>query len=76
MGRFVGFPTYEPQGQAVADINFNTTNLGVATADFPADLSVNDTIRRLLSNGTEKLVGNRAFYASDYMVSHCSPVLS
>ncbi len=26
-------------------------------------------MRRLMSNGTEKLVGNKGFWASDYMVS-------
>lgn len=37
-------------------------------ADFTGPYAVNDTIRRLLSNGTEKLTGNKGFWASDYMV--------
>ncbi|KAL1873622.1 hypothetical protein VTK73DRAFT_809 [Phialemonium thermophilum] len=66
IGRFVAFPT--PDLQANADINFNTSKLAAATADFTGTSNVNDTIRRLESNGTEKLVGNKGFWASDYMV--------
>ncbi|KAL7973172.1 family 8 polysaccharide lyase, partial [Trichoderma sp. SZMC 28014] len=66
IGRFVSFPTVDLQ--ASADINFNVSKLAAATADFEGQYAVNDTIRRLLSNGTEKLTGNRGFWASDYMV--------
>ncbi|EFY99471.2 glycosaminoglycan (GAG) polysaccharide lyase [Metarhizium robertsii] len=66
IGRFVAFPTQDLQ--ANADINFNTTKLAGAVADFAGANDANDTIRRLKSNGTEKLVGNKGFWASDYMV--------
>ncbi|KND87076.1 Chondroitinase-AC [Tolypocladium ophioglossoides CBS 100239] len=66
IGRFVAFPTTDLQ--ANADINFNVTKLAAATADFTGINDVSDTIRRLKSNGTEKLVGNKGFWASDYMV--------
>ncbi|KAH6609841.1 polysaccharide lyase family 8 [Trichoderma cornu-damae] len=66
IGRFVSFPTVDLQ--ASADINFNVSKLANAVADFEGSYAVNDTIRRLLSNGTEKLTGNRGFWASDYMV--------
>ena len=66
MGRFVAFPSQDLQ--ANSDINFNSTKLGKATADFTGANNVNDTVRRLLSNGTEKLTGNKGFWASDYMV--------
>lgn len=67
IGRFVAFPTQDLQ--ANADINFNTTKLAGAVADFAGANNVSDTIRRLRSNGTDKLVGNKGFWASDYMVS-------
>lgn len=66
IGRFVGFPTVDLQ--ANADINFNVSKLAAATADFEGDNDLSDTIRRLASNGTEKLTGNKGFWASDYMV--------
>ncbi|KAF3070004.1 Chondroitinase-AC [Trichoderma lentiforme] len=66
IGRFVSFPTVDLQ--ASADINFNVSKLATAVADFTGSYAVNDTIRRLLSNGTEKLTGNKGFWASDYMV--------
>ncbi|KAL6863621.1 polysaccharide lyase family 8 protein [Trichoderma novae-zelandiae] len=66
IGRFVSFPTVDLQ--ASADINFNVSKLATAVADFTGPYAVNDTIRRLLSNGTEKLTGNKGFWASDYMV--------
>lgn len=53
--------------QAISDINFNVTKLAKATADFTGPDDVSDVIRRLSSNGTEKLVGNKGFWASDYM---------
>ncbi|OAA69683.1 polysaccharide lyase family 8 protein [Cordyceps fumosorosea ARSEF 2679] len=66
IGRFVSYPTQDLQ--ASADINFNVTKLARAVADFTGLSSVNDTIRRLLSNGTDPLIGNKAFWTSDYMV--------
>ena len=66
IGRFVAFPTVDLQ--ASADINFNVTNLAAATADFQGPDDLSDTVRRLQSNGTEKLLGNKGFWASDYMV--------
>lgn len=57
--------------QANSDINFNTTKLAAAVADFEGPYDVKDSIRRLLSNGTEKLTGNKNFWASDFMVSTC-----
>lgn len=66
IGRFIAFPTTDLQ--ASSDINFNVSKLAVATADFEGVQNVKDTVRRLMSNGTEKLVGNRGFWASDYMV--------
>ncbi|KAM3505998.1 hypothetical protein MY11210_007736 [Beauveria gryllotalpidicola] len=66
IGRFVSFPTKDLQ--ASADINFNVTKLARAVADFDGPCNVNDTIKRLKSNGTEQLIGNRGFWASDYMV--------
>ncbi|KAM3461767.1 hypothetical protein NHJ6243_004701 [Beauveria neobassiana] len=66
IGRFVSFPTKDLQ--ASADINFNVTKLARAMADFDGPYNVNDTINRLKSNGTEQLIGNRGFWASDYMV--------
>lgn len=44
------------------------TKLAKATADFTGPDDVSDVIRRLSSNGTDKLVGNKGFWASDYMV--------
>ncbi|KAM3453406.1 hypothetical protein MY3296_003814 [Beauveria thailandica] len=66
IGRFVSFPTKDLQ--ASADINFNVTKLARAVADFDGPYNVHDTIARLKSNGTRQLIGNRAFWASDYMV--------
>lgn len=66
VGRFVSFPTSALQ--ANSDINFNVSKLANATADFTGSFDVSDTIRRLKSNGTEKLTGNKGFWASDYMV--------
>ncbi|OAA38183.1 polysaccharide lyase family 8 protein [Beauveria brongniartii RCEF 3172] len=66
IGRFVSFPTKDLQ--ASADINFNVTKLARAVADFGGPYNVNDTIKRLKSNGTKQLIGNRGFWASDYMV--------
>ena len=37
-------------------------------ADFSGDDSLVDSIRRLQSNGSEPLLGNKAFFAADYMV--------
>ncbi|POR31381.1 Chondroitinase-AC [Tolypocladium paradoxum] len=67
IGRFVAFPAADLQ--ANADINFNVTKLAAATADFTGANDVGDTVRRLKSNGTEKLVGNKGFWAGDYMAS-------
>jgi hypothetical protein len=55
IGRFVAFPTTDLQ--ANADINFNVSKLATATADFtgPDDLT--------------ELLGNKGFWASDYMAS-------
>ncbi|TQV94131.1 polysaccharide lyase family 8 protein [Cordyceps javanica] len=66
IGRFVSYPTKDLQ--ASADINFNVTKLARAVADFDGPYNVNDTIQRLGSNGTEQLIGNKGFWASDYMV--------
>ncbi|XWW94859.1 hypothetical protein V2A60_002808 [Cordyceps javanica] len=66
IGRFVSYPTKDLQ--ASADINFNVTKLARAVADFEGPYNVNDTIQRLGSNGTEQLIGNKGFWASDYMV--------
>ncbi|OAQ70801.1 polysaccharide lyase family 8 protein [Pochonia chlamydosporia 170] len=66
IGRFVAFPSQDLQ--ANSDINFNVSKLARAVADFTGANDVSDTIRRLKSNGTEKLVGNKGFWASDYMV--------
>ncbi|ORX36761.1 chondroitin AC/alginate lyase [Kockovaella imperatae] len=66
VGRFVAFPSSD--NQANSDINFNVSKLANAVSDFEEPYSLNDTITRLESNGTEKLNGNKAFWASDYMV--------
>ncbi|WVQ80630.1 hypothetical protein IAT38_002735 [Cryptococcus sp. DSM 104549] len=66
VGRFIAFPTGDLQ--AISDINFNSSKLGAATADFEGGNDLSDTVRRLESNGTEKLLGNKIFWASDYMV--------
>jgi hypothetical protein len=66
IGRFIAFPTTDLQ--ANADINFNVTKLATATFDFTGSDNLNDTIRRLESNGTDRLAGNKGFWASDYMV--------
>ncbi|ATY64353.1 polysaccharide lyase family 8 [Cordyceps militaris] len=66
IGRFVSYPTKDLQ--ASADINFNVTKLARAVTDFDGADDVNDTIKRLESNGTEPLVGNKGFWASDYMI--------
>lgn len=55
--------------QANSDINYNVTKLAAAAANFAGANNVSDTIQRLLSNGTEKLIGNKGFWASDLMVS-------
>lgn len=44
------------------------SKLAAAAADFEGANDISDTVRRLESNGTEKLVGNKGFWASDYMV--------
>jgi hypothetical protein len=67
IGRFVAFPTTDLQ--ANADINFNVSKLATATADFTGPDDLTETVRRLESNGTEKLLGNKGFWASDYMAS-------
>ncbi|KAJ2965504.1 hypothetical protein NQ176_g10584 [Zarea fungicola] len=67
IGRFVAFPTKDLQ--ASADINFNVTKLARAVADFTGPYDISATIRRLKSNGSEPLTGNKGFWASDYMVS-------
>lgn len=74
IGRFVAFPVVDKQ--ASADINFNTSKLAAATKDFTGANDLSDTIRRLQSNGTEKLVGNKGFWASDYMVTLTHPLPS
>ncbi|KAJ4144516.1 hypothetical protein LMH87_003397 [Akanthomyces muscarius] len=66
IGRFVSYPTQDLQ--ASADINFNVTKLARAVADFGGPYNVNSTSKRLESNGTEHLIGNKGFWASDYMV--------
>lgn len=66
IGRFVGFKTSDLQ--ASADIMFNTSKLAKATADFTGNASMSDVSARLASNGTKKLLGNKGFWASDYMV--------
>lgn len=67
IGRFVAFPSVDLQ--ANSDINFNVSKLAKATADFTGPFDVSAPIRRLSSNGTEKLTGNKGFWANDYMVS-------
>lgn len=74
IGRFVAFPAQDLQ--ANSDINFNTSKLATAVADFSGPYDVSATIRRLKSNGTEKLVGNKGFWASDYMVRLNAPLLT
>jgi hypothetical protein len=66
VGRFIAFNTADLQ--AISDINFNVTKLAAATADFVGENDLSDTVRRLESNGTEKLEGNKIFHAADYMV--------
>ncbi|WVQ70638.1 hypothetical protein IAR50_000158 [Cryptococcus sp. DSM 104548] len=68
IGRFVAFPTTDLI-QATSDILFNATKLAAATSDFESDYSVADTVERLHSNGSDPLLGNKVFWASDY-VSH------
>ncbi|TYJ53350.1 hypothetical protein B9479_006010 [Cryptococcus floricola] len=68
IGRFVAFPTTDLI-QATSDILFNATKLAAATFDFADEYSVADTVQRLNSNGSDPLVGNKVFWASDY-VSH------
>lgn len=67
VGRFVAFNTLDLQ--AISDINFNVTKLAAATADFTDANDLSESISRLRSNGTDKLLGNNMFYAADYMVS-------
>ena len=67
IGRFVAFPSVDLQ--ANSDINFNVSKLAKATADFTGPFDVSAPIRRLSSNGTIKLTGNKGFWANDYMVS-------
>lgn len=66
IGRFVAFPTSDLQ--ASADINFNTSKLAAAVADFTGAVNLNDTVDRLSSNGSKPLTGNRGLWAADYMV--------
>ncbi|KAG9240025.1 polysaccharide lyase family 8 protein [Calycina marina] len=66
VGRFVAFATSDLM--ANSDINYNVTKLATATSSFSGASNVSDTIERLLSNGTEKLVGNKGLWASDLMV--------
>nr|7R2X_A Chain A, Mannuronic acid specific lyase [Paradendryphiella salina]7R2X_B Chain B, Mannuronic acid specific lyase [Paradendryphiella salina] len=66
VGRFVSHPTSDLQ--ANSDINYNLTKLAAATANFEGDNDVSDSLRRLMSNGTEKLHGNKGYWASDFMV--------
>jgi hypothetical protein len=74
IGRFIAFPTTDLQ--ANADINFNVSKLATATADFTGADDLSDTVRRLEFNGTEKLLGNKGFWASDYMASQRIPAHS
>lgn len=67
VGRFIAFPVSDLQ--ANSDISFNVTKLAAATADFSGENGVKGVVQRLSSNGTDKLLGNAAFWASDYMVS-------
>lgn len=60
--------------QAISDINFNVSKLSTATAAFTGADDLSDTVRRIASNGTEQLLGNKGFYAADYMVSLLSLV--
>ncbi|KAG9240474.1 polysaccharide lyase family 8 protein [Calycina marina] len=66
IGRFVAFATSDLM--ANSDINFNVTKLATATSNFVGANNISDTIQRLLSNGTEKLIGNKGLWASDLMV--------
>ncbi|KLT39175.1 polysaccharide lyase family 8 protein [Cutaneotrichosporon oleaginosum] len=66
IGRFLAFHTSDLQ--ASADINFNTSRLATAVADFTGANDLSSTVRRLQSNGSKPLTGNHAFYAADYMV--------
>lgn len=70
LGRFVAFPVSD--NQASASIKFNVTQLGEDTADFTGANNLTQVVSRLSSNGTEKLMGNAGFWASDYMVSEVS----
>lgn len=71
LGRFVAFPVSD--NQASASIKFNVTQLGEDTADFTGSNNLTGVVSRLQSNGTDKLVGNAGFWASDYMVSVTRP---
>lgn len=66
IGRFIAFPTTDLQ--ASADINFNVNQLANATKDFDGPFDLQMTVSTLVSNGTEELLGNKGFWASDYMV--------
>lgn len=44
------------------------SKLVAATADFTGDDDLSATIRRLESNGTDQLLGNKGFWSGDYMV--------
>lgn len=66
IGRFIAFHTSDLQTSA--DINFNTSKLAAAVADFTGPATLVDTVDRLLKNGSKPLNGNRGLWASDYMV--------
>ncbi|BEJ10825.1 hypothetical protein CspHIS471_0102470 [Cutaneotrichosporon sp. HIS471] len=66
IARFLAF--HSSDLQVSADINFNTTKLGRAVEDFSGPLYLGDTVHRLQTNLSRPLTGNRAFFASDYMV--------
>lgn len=53
---------------ANSDIHLNITRLGSAVSDFKGADDLSDTIARLKSNGTQKLLGNKGFWISDYMI--------
>ena len=65
IGRFIAFPT-ATEGIA----NFDVEAIRNASLDFTGSNNLTDTLGRLETNAShDELVGNRMFWASDYMVS-------
>lgn len=67
IGRYISAPLSDKL--ANSGIQFNASALGAAVADFSGTNDVSDSIARFTQTGNaQKLLGNKAYWAGDYMV--------